>query len=224
MFSDKACSLICRSFAVLCTWMHFLSLVVHAIIQPIGMALNRSMQSSGKQEIVTCRDNDVCCLDGDGSKNSHLFVITKATCNSCACFGWDTQACIQAIGTRGVSSKWVSRYASDLEGSSLSTFTKTGAQQVTWSFHILGSGSCTWIRDAWVKYLFWGNSDIWMALFYLRLETTSCPQTYPIDRILFLNWQQTNLDCLWDQPLVRNSLWCLWVDSLEGTKSQQNRQ
>ena len=38
--------------------------------------------------------------------------------------------------------------------SSLPTFTKTGAQQVTCSFHILESGSCTEIRDAQIKHLF----------------------------------------------------------------------
>ena len=39
------------------------------------------------------------CLDGDGSRTSHLFFIIKATCNSWARFGWDSQACIKAIGT-----------------------------------------------------------------------------------------------------------------------------
>ena len=63
----------------------------------------------------------------DGTRSSHLFFIIKDTCNSCACFGWDTQA-IQAIGTRDVSNIGVSKYASDLGWSSLSTSTKTGAQ------------------------------------------------------------------------------------------------
>ena len=67
----------------------------------------------------------VWCLDGDGSRSSHLFFIIEATCNSGACFGWDTQACNQAIGTRAVTSIWVSKYASDLERSFPSTSTKS---------------------------------------------------------------------------------------------------
>ena len=43
-----------RSLAVLCTWVYFLRFVVHAITQPIGMALNRSMQSRGKVTNFTC--------------------------------------------------------------------------------------------------------------------------------------------------------------------------
>ena len=64
----------------------------------------------------------------DGSTSSHLFLIIKATHNSCACFGWDTQACIHATGKKDVSSKWVSKYASDLERSYLSNSTKTDPQ------------------------------------------------------------------------------------------------
>ena len=50
-----------------------------------------------------------------GSRSSHLFFIIKDTRNSCTCFGWDTQACIQATGTRDVSITGVSKYAFDLE-------------------------------------------------------------------------------------------------------------
>ena len=91
--------------------------------------------------------------------------------------------------------KWVSKYAFELEWSSLSTSSKTGAQQVTCSFPGLESGSCIWIRDAWVKYLFWGNSTPKTAFFSLWLATTSCPQRYPIDLILFpqLSWDQFQL-------------------------------
>ena len=146
MLIDKACSFICRSLAVLCTWVYF---VVHAITQPIGMALNRSMQSPGK--VTQCHMYDSLVALGneestsyllgfrtanvkDGSRSSHLFFIIKATCNSFACFGWDTQVCILAIGTRDVSNKWVSKYASDLERISLSTFTKTGGTTSNSSF------------------------------------------------------------------------------------------
>ena len=121
----------------------------------------------------------------DGSRSSHLFFTIEATCRGCAWFGWDTQVCIQAIVTRDVSSKWVSKYAFDLEWSSRSTSAKTGAQQVTCSFPLLESDSCIWIRDALVKYLFWGNSAPKMALFSLWLATISYPQTYPIDLVLF---------------------------------------
>ena len=48
MFSDKVGSFICRSLAVLSTWVYFPSFVVHAITQPIVMTLNWSMQSPGK--------------------------------------------------------------------------------------------------------------------------------------------------------------------------------
>ena len=119
-----------------------------------------------------------------GSRSSHFFYIIKVTCNSCV-FDWGTQACIQAIGTRDVTSKWVSKYTIDLEWSSLSTSTKTGAQHVIRSFPVLESGSCIWSRDAWVKYLFWGNLAPKAALFPLWLATTSCPQTYTIDLIFF---------------------------------------
>ena len=67
-----------------------------------------------------------------------LFFIIKATCNSCACFVWDTQACIQAIGTRDVSSEWISKYALDLERSSISTSTKTGIQKVLFPYPWVG--------------------------------------------------------------------------------------
>ena len=74
----------------------------------------------------------------------HFLFLIKATCDSCARFGWDTQACIQAIGTRDVSSEWISKYAFDLKRSSISTSTKTGVQKVkcmrsnikrTWAIH-----------------------------------------------------------------------------------------
>ena len=61
-----------------------------------------------------------------GSRSSLLFFTIKATCRGCAWFGWDTQVCIQAIGTKDVSCKWVSKYAFDLEWSSLSNSAKTG--------------------------------------------------------------------------------------------------
>ena len=48
----------------------------------------------------------------------------------------------------------------------------------------------------------------------------------PIQLILYfmLSWQHINFDCLCDQPLVHNSLHCLWVVNLEGTKYQQKLQ
>ena len=67
----------------------------------------------------------------EGSRSSHLFFIIKDTYNSCACFGWDTQGCILAIGTRDVRNKWVSKYASDLEGSSL-LLPKQGHNKYPW--------------------------------------------------------------------------------------------
>ena len=60
MFSEKACSFICRSLTLLCTWMHFLSFVGHAITQTIGIALNKSMQSPGK--ITKCHMQRQCCV------------------------------------------------------------------------------------------------------------------------------------------------------------------
>ena len=148
MFSDNACSLICRSLAVFCTYMYlctFLPLSSLPWPKPIGMAMNKSMQSPGKvtvshAETIMC-DALMALSNGEstsyllgsrtthvkgGSRGSHLFFIFKATCRGCAWFGWETQVCIQAIGTRDVSSKWVSKYAFDLEWSSLSTSTKTG--------------------------------------------------------------------------------------------------
>ena len=109
------------------------------------MALNWNMQSPGKVTkfhmqrkrcvvpwwLQAMKNQIRICL-ASGLPMSRLgveaptcFFIIKATCNSCACFGWDTQACTRAIGTRDVSCKWVSRYAFDLERSSLSTSTKT---------------------------------------------------------------------------------------------------
>ena len=174
-----------QKLAVVCTWVYFLSFVVHAITQTIGMALKRSMQSPGK--VTMCHiygslvalgnEESTSYLLGfrtanvqGGCRSSHLFFIINATCNNCACFVWDNQACILAIGTR------VSKYASDLERSSLSTSTKRGAHQVTHSFPILESGSCTRIRGASVKYFFWCNSAPKTAEFF-RLATTSSPQT-----------------------------------------------
>ena len=145
MFSDKACSKLHLCYAHGCT---FLALLSMPSPNPLAWHWIEACNHQEKQQSVACREKDVWYLDGDGSRSSHLFFIIKATCNSWACFGWDSQACFQAIGTRGVSCKRVSKYASDLELSSLSTPTKTGAQQVTCSFHILGSSSCSWIRDA----------------------------------------------------------------------------
>ena len=49
MFGGKACSFICRSLAVLCTWMYFLSFVSAAITQTHWHGiLNRRMQSPGR--------------------------------------------------------------------------------------------------------------------------------------------------------------------------------
>ena len=137
----------CLCYAHGCT---FLALLSMPSPNPLAWHWIEACNHQEKQESVACRDNDVWRLDGEGSRSSHLFFIIKATCNSLACFGWDSQACIQAIGTRDVCCKRVSKYASDQERSSLSASTKTRAQQVTCSFHILVSGSCTWIRDAWV--------------------------------------------------------------------------
>ena len=99
IFSDRACSFICRSLAHRCTFLALLS-----------------MPSPNPWHDIKW-DNDVWCLDGDGSKSSHLFCIIKATCNRGACFGWYAQDCNQAIGTRAVNSKWVSKFTSDLERS-----------------------------------------------------------------------------------------------------------
>ena len=177
MFSDKACSLICRAwlcYTHMCTFLPLLSLPWP---KTIGMDLNRSMQSPGKITVphsVTIMCDALMALGNEestsyllgfqtthvkgGSRSSHLFFTIKATCPGCAWFDWDTQVCIQAIGTRDVSSKWVNKYAFDSELSPLSTSAKTGAQQVTCSFPVLESNSCIWIWNAWVKYLFWGDS------------------------------------------------------------------
>ena len=89
-----------------CTFLAWLSMPAP---DPLAWHLIEACNHQEKQESVTCWDNDVWCLDGDGGRSSLLFFITKATCNSCACLGWDAQACIQAIGTMDVSSKWVSK-------------------------------------------------------------------------------------------------------------------
>ena len=184
------------------------------------MAVNKSMQSPGKitvshAETTMCdalmalsNEESTSYLLGfrtthvkGGSRSSHLFFVFKATCCGCAWYGWDTHACIQAIGTRDVSSKRINKYAFDLESSYLSLSTKTGAQQVTCSFLVLEPGRCIWIRDAWGRYLFWGNWAPKTALFSLWLVTPSCPQTYPIDLTLFLQLSRDQF-----QVLVRNSL------------------
>ena len=105
------------------------------------MAVNKSMQSPGKVT-VSHAETSMCdalmALSNEestsyplgfrtthvkgGSRSSHLFFIFKATCGGCAWFDWDTQVCIQAIGTRDVSSKCVGKHAFDLEWSSLIYF------------------------------------------------------------------------------------------------------
>ena len=220
MFSDKACSWFVEAwlcYAHICTFLPLSSLPWPKLI---GMALNKTMQSPGN---VTVSHAETTMCDAlmalsnvestsyllgfrtthvkGGSRSSHLFFIFKTTYRGCAWFGWDTQVCIQAIGTRDVSSKWVSKYAFDIEWSSLSTCIKTGTQQVTCSFPVFESDRCIWISDARVRYLFWVNSAPKTALFSLWLATTSFPQTYPIDLTLFpqLSRDQFQLP-VWPSP------------------------
>ena len=153
---------------------------------------------------------------------SDLFFIIKATCNSCACFGWDTLACIEAIGTRDVSSEWMSKYAFDLERSSISTSTKTGVQKVKCSFLSRGAAFGSGIHKSNV---FLKAIQLWKRLSCL-FDWQQLLVHEPIQLILYflLSWQHINFDCLCYQLFVHNSLQCLRVVNLEGTKYQQNCQ
>ena len=164
-------------YAHICTSLPLLSLPWPT---PSGIVLNRSRQSPGNV-IVSHADSNVWCPDGfrqwrisfvsawlpdypcQGCRSSHLFFIIKTTCRGCAWFGWDTQVFIQAIGTRDVRSKWVSKYAFDLEWSSLSASTKTGEQQVTGSVPVLESASCIWMH----------KSNIYFEAIQLRKQLSS---------------------------------------------------
>ena len=129
-----------------------------------------------------------------------IFII-KATLNSCACFCWDTQTCIQATGKRDVSSKWFGKYASELEQISQSNSTKTEAQQVVLSLSLsqaaaFGSGMHT--------------SNIYFKAipFWKRLSSLFDWQQLLVHQYiqLILSCQQINFICLCDQLLVHNSL------------------
>ena len=160
----------------------------------IGIASDKSMQSPGKvtvshAEIIMCdalmalgnEESTSYLLDfrtthvKGGSRSSHLFFTIKATCHGCAWFGKDTQVCMQAISARDVSCKWAANMPS---------ICQNRGPKSNMFLPVLESDSCIWIRDAWVKYLFWGNSAPKTVLFSLWLATISCPQTYPIDDLL----------------------------------------
>ena len=148
-----------------------------------------------------------------------LFFIIKATCNSCACFGWDTQACIQAIVTRGVSSEWISK----------------SRTKYNYLYQNRGTKSKMFFPYPWVgePHLDHGFISQMFILKQFSSENDSCLFDWlqllvhkPIQLILYflLSWQHINFDCLSDQLLVHNSLQCLWVVNLDGTKYQQNCQ
>ena len=138
-----------------------------------------------------------------GIRTAHV----KDGSNSCACFGWDTQACIHATGKRDVTSKWVRKYTSDLERSSLFNSTKNRGTASNESF------SNPWVRQlqldqgciSQIFTLKQFSSENGSPL-CLRLATNFCQQMCPIDLTFFLSCQKINFDCLCDQLLVRNSL------------------
>ena len=141
----------------------------------------------------------------DGSGSSHLFFIIQATCNSWACFGWDSQASIEAIVTWDISCKWVSKYASDLEFS-------------IYFYQNRGTTSNLFFPYPWIGQLHLDQGCISQisilrqsrSLNSSRLSSTdnNSNNFKRIQLILYIsfNCQQINWDCLFDQLIVRKSL------------------
>ena len=130
-----------------------------------------------------------------------LFFIIKATCNSCACFGWDTQACIQAIGTRDVSSEWISKYVFDLEQNSISTSTKTRGLKSKVFFPSPWVGEPHLDQGYKCLYVYFKAIQLWKQL-SCHFDWQQLLVHKPIQYILYF----FNFDCLCDQLLVHNCL------------------